>query len=87
MTSSHRPRLAGLFADDSTGAPSLWIRETGSLGLPALKDAAELVLEGEVRPTDPADATAGGGLGLEIRIDGRTGLTAAVLPVGPFALR
>jgi glycosyltransferase involved in cell wall biosynthesis len=86
MPAARRHRIAGLFADE-TAPDSLWIRETGRLELPALKDAAELTIEGELLPPAPADRTARGPLGLEVRLDGRTVCRQENLPVGPFTLR
>ena len=70
--STRRPtRFAGLFPDES--APdSFWIRETGTVLLPALAAAPTLAVIGEFLPAPPGDPTAAGRLGLELRLDGRT---------------
>lgn len=80
-----RPKFTGLFHDEAV-RDSFWIREQGVLTLPSLAGVDRLVVVGELRPADPADPTSAGGLGLDLRLDGRTVLTSPALPDGPFRL-
>jgi glycosyltransferase involved in cell wall biosynthesis len=82
----HRPKFIGLFHDDVV-TNSFWLRERGVLQLPPLNGVREIVLRGEVRPADTADATSAGSLGLTARCDGRTVFSSPALPVGPFEFR
>lgn len=81
-----RPKFSGLFHDD-VATDSFWIRETGTLTIPPLTQARELVVSGELLPAETGDPTAAGELGLIVRLDGATVSDAAALPVGPFKIR
>ncbi len=83
---SRRSSFHGLFTDQ-LASDSLWLRESGRLELPVLRDAGEITLEGEVLPEQPADATSRGPLGLAVSLDGRRVLRQQVIPPGKFALR
>jgi glycosyltransferase involved in cell wall biosynthesis len=86
MRSRSRPKFSGLFHDE-VATDSYWIRETGRLELPALTQAREIAVCGEVLPLDPRDPTSAGELGLVVRLDGREVHRTVALPVGPFSLR
>jgi len=81
-----RTRFAGLFHDE-TAHDSYWIRERGTLALPALKSAGELVVEGTVLPPDHADSTSAGDLGLALHLDGQLAARHERLGVGDFSFR
>ena len=84
--SSRRPtRFAGLFPDEAVSG-SFWIRETGTVLLPAVENIRTLVILGEVRPAPATDGPAAGALGLALSIDGRPALQHETLPEGPFRL-
>ena len=83
---SRRPSFQGLFTDEIS-PQTVWIRELGTIELPALRNTSEVVLEGELLPPDPSNPTARGALGLDLRLNGRSVPGAARLPVGPFTLR
>lgn len=78
-------RFAGLFPDESVN-DSFWIRETGVVQLPALKDAPALVVIGVLLPADPKDGPANGSLGLELKLDGQIVLTRPEIAPGSFRL-
>ncbi|WP_415908525.1 glycosyltransferase family 4 protein [Oleiharenicola sp. Vm1] len=82
----HRPKFTGLFPDD-VDPDSFWIRETGVLALPPLVGVREILVQGELRPADPADSTSRGSLGLVIRCDGADVSATASLAEGPFSFR
>lgn len=80
----HRPiRFTGLFQDEAV-TDSFWIRETGVVQLPALENSPLLVLVGELLPAGSGDSTAGGSLGLELKLDGQTVLNRPEIAPGPF---
>lgn len=81
-----RTRFAGLFHDE-TATDSYWIRERGTLALPALKSAGELVVEGTLLPPTPDDRSSAGELGLALRLDGQLLASSAALGVGDFSFR
>ena len=76
-------RFTGLFPEESI-TDSFWIRETGTILLPALDHAPALALVGELLLASPHDPTAAGPLGLELKLDGQTVLTRAAIEPGPF---
>lgn len=83
---SHAPlwsHFTGLFHDEFAN-DSFWIRETGSLVLPAYADVRRVVLRGEIRPwTDPAESV-GPAPSLALALDGRPlGVLTPAQP-GPF---
>ncbi|MDD3180913.1 MAG: glycosyltransferase [Opitutaceae bacterium] len=80
-----RSRFSGVYFDESV-PDSAWIRETGTLALPAFDGVSSLAIVGELLPSTPGDATAAVAPGLAVDFDGRK---VAVLPSetsGPFRL-
>jgi glycosyltransferase involved in cell wall biosynthesis len=83
---SRRPtRFTGLFHDESA-ADSYWIREAGTVLLPALENSRTLVIIGEVLPAATGNAQAAGRLGLALSIDGHEVRRSAAIASGPFRL-
>ncbi len=78
------PKFTGLFFDE-TVEDSAWIRERGTVVLPALENAPQLAVIGELLPASGATATMGP-LGLEISLDGELKLTRAEIAPGPFRI-
>ena len=76
-------RFSGLFPDE-TATDSFWIRETGTVLLPAQENSPKLALVGELLPAPAGDSTASGELGMELKLDGLTVLTREKIPPGPF---
>ena len=85
MPSPRPTRFSGLFPDESV-TDSFWIRETGVVQLPALTNSPALVLIGVLLPATPADGTAHGSLGLELKLDGGTVSNRPEIAPGPFRL-
>ena len=83
MPPSRHSRFTGLFPDELV-SDSYWIRETGTVLLPALENVPGLALVGELLPAAAGDSTATGRLGLAVKLDGRTVLTRAEIAPGPF---
>lgn len=81
-----RTRFSGLFHDE-TAYDSYWIRERGTLALPALKTAGELVVEGTLRPPLGDDSSSAGSLGLAVHLDGELRARHEQFVVGDFSLR
>lgn len=78
-----RPKFTGLFHDEVVN-DSYWIRESGTLFLPALGGVKQLSVVGELLPPSPVDATSAGDIGLRLALDGRVLRHHPVLPAGPF---
>lgn len=83
MSPRHPPKFTGIFQDDIPG-DSCWIRETGSVLLPALSNVRTLVVSGEVLPADARDSTAAGPLGLVLKIDHHVVMQRTEIAPGPF---
>lgn len=81
-----RTRFTGLFHDE-VAPDSYWIRERGTLALPALKSAGELVVEGTLLPPTDGDSSSHGELGLALQLDGQPVARADRLAVGDFSFR
>lgn len=79
-----RPKFVGLFHDEVV-TDSYWIREEGRVALPSLQGIKQIVVIGEVLPSARNDSTSAGNLGLVVRLDGRSPVTAP-LATGPFRL-
>lgn len=84
--SSGRTRFTGLFHDE-IASDSYWIRERGTLALPALKSSGELVIEGTLLPPADGDRLTHGELGLALHLDGQPVAHTARLAVGDFSFR
>lgn len=85
MPSRRPPKFTGLYHNESP-SDSFWIRETGILFLPGLENASLLVVTGELLPPTVGDASTHGDLGVELLLDGQTGLTREKIVPGPFRL-
>ncbi|MES2697089.1 MAG: glycosyltransferase [Verrucomicrobiota bacterium] len=98
MPSAHRsPPAAGAFSRrftaysglffDEFDSQSAWIREHASVRLPPLDGVGGLVIRGEVRPHPAARGLEVGAPDLRLAVNGRSSVTLAALPPGPWEAR
>ncbi len=85
MRRSQRPKLHGLFTDESA-AGGCWLRDRGWFEWPSLEGVRSLTIEGELLPAPAGDSTAIGRLGLAAAAPGGATRRTGTLPVGRFEL-
>jgi glycosyltransferase involved in cell wall biosynthesis len=77
------PKFTGLFHDE-TDHDSYWIRECGTLSLPALTNVKALRVTGVVLPAPENEPTAQGAMGLRATFDGREVFARTDIAAGAF---
>lgn len=85
--SSHAPRwshFTGLYHDEFAN-DSFWIRETGTLVLPAYADVRRVTLHGEFRPWPEAAEKVGACPSLDVKLGDEVLTTLRPAEAGPFA--
>jgi glycosyltransferase involved in cell wall biosynthesis len=77
---------AGIYFDEFA-TDSAWLRETGTVRLPPLDGAPQLVLRGEYRPHPAARGLETGAPSLTVFVNGRQAATLAPTTPGPWEVR